>query len=386
MEVPLRKRQTSSRHLASASFPGMEIMEITVARAAFLDLLETVNQAAPNKPVLPILQNVYFKMKDGTLLLSATDLEIFISKKMAVESKEEVTTTIPASIITELVKALPDETVRMEFWPSEVLISGEHFKHKVKTVPADDYPYLEFTSEAVVTVPVEEFQSAVQQTAFAASTDPVAVSLRGVNFLYEDGQLVLSAVNGFHYSIRKTDSTSALTDVFNETVPAASLNTIAKLLKGEIIKIGVDGNKLIFTGDNVVCGCMILDGAFPGYKEWPVSNGAIAVFSVLQLVSAVKQARVFLSDKRVLRIKFGPMFAKMSTDDGGYGEGSVDIPVEYKEGTSEIEIGFNADYLLDLLSVIGNGRVLLVIEASTKPGIFSIEGDGKFVHGIMPMV
>lgn len=363
-------------------------MKITFVRETFLSGLNNVYQAVPSKTVLPILNNFYFECSpDKEAILSATNLEISITQRIPVISCEgDFVTAIPAAVLVDLVKAMKDDLITLEFSGTEVSIEGKQSKNKIKLLPANDFPFDEYGDEYDIVTDGDGLRKAIQRTIVSAAATTVthAPILQGVliESLFGDRTMLIS-IDGFRYSFHEIANKAEFGKDFTAVVPAAQLAIVAKALSSEEVRIGREKNKVIFKSGNVSIGCLVSEGQFPDYKQFPKSTGTKISLPTAMFLAACKQAMIFVNpEKNRLYLTLEPMFVHVSSEAQQNGESSVSCLVEYVEGNPGLNIILNGRFLLEILSLISSDKVFIEFKDARNPAMFRIDGEEKFLHGI----
>ena len=173
-------------------------MEFKVSSGELLKHLNVVAGAIHTNPVLAITEDFLVDIKKGTMTLTATNLETSISTRMAVESKENGSVAIPAKILLETLKALPNQLVTFEadLEQRSLVITTETGMYKMAVDPPDDFPALPTSNDAEIMVPVERLMSGINYTIFATTSDEMRPAMTGVNVVVDFNKISFVASDG----------------------------------------------------------------------------------------------------------------------------------------------------------------------------------------------
>lgn len=356
--------------------------------------LSTVAKAVPVKSSLPILSNILIEAKDGKLKLSATNLETAITTSVGASVDVDGAITVPAKLLQEFVSHLSPDTVSGELKGTTLHLSTEHSKAKFNGMKADDYPELPQMIEDAPALELDPkaFSSAVSVVAFASAVDETRPILGGALLSYSDGVLTVVSADGFRLSekILNLEAKGKLQE-FSVVVPAKTVIEVARIFSSseEPIKLVLDSeeNLALFEAGEVLIATRILDGEYPDYKKIiPEGHSVRAEFSADDLNEAVRLANVFAKEMdSVIKMVFDPKgIIRLSSisKETGENENEIEAVIEADE---VLEVSFNSQYLLDLLSNVKAEKFVFESEGSLSAGVIRPHGEEGYTHLIMPI-
>lgn len=356
--------------------------------------LSTVAKAVPVKSSLPILSNVLLEAKDGRLKISATNLETAITTSVGASVDEEGAVTVPAKLLQEFVSHLSPDTVSGELKGSTLHLSTEHSKAKFNGMKAEDYPDLPEVADSapVLELDPKAFSAAVSVVAFSSAVDETRPILGGSLLDYRDGVLTVVSADGFRLSekILNLESKSEL-DEFSVVVPAKTLIEVARIFSSseEPIRLVLnnDENLALFEASGILIATRILDGEYPDYKKIiPEGSSVRAEFTSDDLNEAVRLANVFAKEvDSVIKMVFDPKgMIRLSSISKETGENESEIAAVV-ESEEVMEVSFNSQYLLDLLSNVKAEKFVFESEGSLSAGVIRPLEEEGYTHLIMPI-
>lgn len=371
--------------------------------------LALVSRAAATRSTLPVLGNILLATDNGRLKLSATNLEIGITCWVGTAVEQDGATTVPTRTFVDLVNALPDEQVSLELNERTQTLNVKcgRFKNNVRGIEATEFPIIPAADGAsTVQVSPDELRQAIERVAFAASTDEGRVILTGVlvsldNDAAGTGRLVFAAADGFRISVRAIALGQPLPAPLSAIIPARALEELGRALKVSGaqftpqgnpagITIKPSGNQVLFHLDNVDMVSQLIDGAYPDINPLiPTQHTVRAVFATSDLSKVCRAANVFARENRnTIKLALAPangtpghITVIATSAETGDTSGVIDAAIE----GNPIEIGFNVKYLIEMLSAIGNGQVVMEATEPTKQVLFRPVDDNSFVHVLAPM-
>ncbi len=367
-------------------------MRVTCRPSVLGQALQVVSRAISSRTTLPILNNILIETTPEGLALSATNLEIGIRKLVPAEVAMEGSTTAPARLLTDFVGTLPDEDLEMTLdgATQQLSLRCARFDTHIKCIEAEEFPPGPRPDEGDrLQVPLEELIKAVEQTQMAASTDEARPVLTGVLVQLQQGNLTLAATDGHRLAVRKLPANGAADLEASLIVPARALAELSRVLKGEPgqveLIISKARNQIFFKAGNSELTSRLIDGKYPNYAQVIPSKSSTKVrLATSELTQTVRAVSLFARDSaNVIRVKAHTGGVVLSAATNEVGDSKAEMPADV-EG-SEIQIAFNARYVLDALGVIGEDQVELLFDGPLSPGLIRPPGKEHYLYVIMPV-
>lgn len=363
-------------------------MEFTIGQSEFVEALGSVANIVPARTPLPIIGNLLLVAEGDELALSATDLDLSVTIRVAASVEEAGKVTLPARKLSDMIRALPPSLVRVRGKGEQVTVECESSRFRVQGLPAEDFPSfpaLDFGSGMAVEAGVLERLAA--HTAFAASTEDTRPILNGVLWEVRDDRMQMVATNGHRLarcSIAAEGGGKRRTDVI---VPPKALVQIGRIFPpDEELTVAVDEKQIGFRGSRGVVFSRLIEGPYPNYEQViPKDNDKRLRADKERLASALRRMAVMASDQtHRVRMSLGDDTLKFHVATPDVGEGSEQMPVSY-EG-DPIEIGFNANYLLEVLRYVDSDEVEITLKAPERAALIRPADDGDgYVCLVMPL-
>ncbi|MFQ5328435.1 MAG: DNA polymerase III subunit beta [Thermodesulfobacteriota bacterium] len=364
-------------------------MKCTVEKGNLLKVLQRVQGIVEKRNTMPILSNIFLEAKAGRIEVYATDLEIFLKESCDASVEEEGTITVNARKVFEIIKEMTDDDVSISVGEGgRVDIRGGNALFKIVGLPVDEFPSFPVIDDAYLArISPEQLLDMVEKTYFAASTDETRYNINGVFLERVNGTLKMTATDGHRLALIEKSSEELPTLSGGVILPRKGVVELRKLFEERegTFQLGFTKTYCIVKRDNALLVVKLIDGDFPDYRQvLPVGNDKIVVADRKALFSSLKRVSI-LSAERVKGVKFMLSTEKidLSSSSPEIGEANEAITVEY-EG-EELEIGFNARYIIDVLEVIDSEKVRLELKGELDSGIITpIESEG-YTYVIMPM-
>ena len=343
-------------------------MKLALTRQNLYQGLTAVSQSVPARTTLPVLSNILFDATEQGLWITATDLDVTVRTRVPAEVQEAGSLTVPGKKIQEIVRALPDQPVLASTLGSQMELVCGKSRFKLNGLPADDFPtapHLDFdrawrTSGA-------DLLSLIRHTSFAVSTEESRPILSGVLWELRGNEMRMVATNGHRLARMSVKTESSAPPASNLIVPPAALRLVQRLFGDEDeLELGRDGNFLGFRSGSTEIYTRLIDGTYPNYKQViPKDNDKVAVVDKSSLLAAVRRMDVVASDQtHRIKLSFCGSRMNLSVSTPDLGEGYDEVGLGY-EG-DDIEIGFNASYLIEVLQHMPTDEVRLAFKAPER--------------------
>ncbi|MDL5047945.1 DNA polymerase III subunit beta [Oscillatoria amoena NRMC-F 0135] len=349
-------------------------MKFIVNSAYLLKQLSNINGVITTNPVVPILENFLFELDKGKLTVTASDLQTSMITELQVESKEKGNIAVPARILLETLKNLPEQPVTFSIDEStySVEINSDNGRYKLSGENATDFPKVPSVSnDFSAEVSSEVLARAINNTIFATSNDELRPAMTGVYVNLNEKNTTFVSTDG-HRLVRyrrtdvKSDSGSAI------IVPRKALNLLKTTLPAENTVVNVDFNlsNAFFRFGNIRMICRLIDERFPDYENViPAQNNIRMTIRRAELLGALKRISIYANKTtHQVRLKITGSELQISAEDLDFSnEANERLSCEH-EG-EDIEIGFNAKFLMEMLSNIDSDQIVLTMSAPNKAGV-----------------
>jgi DNA polymerase-3 subunit beta len=363
--------------------------------------LAIVGRAVATRSTLPVLSNILLQSDEGRLRLAATNLEIGVNCWIGARVEEEGSTTVPARLLTEFVNSLPSGQIDMELSEQTQTLNLKcaRFEANIKGVAASDFPDVP-TAETIgagngLQVEADTFRRMIDQVVFSAAKDESRPILTGVLAQFHQGELTLAAADGFRLSVSSASVGVDLDETATVIIPARALAELSRISADQEDPIEMiitpARNQVLFHLADTDLVSQLIEGNFPDYKQIvPKAHSTRTVVNGQELLKAVKVAFLFARDAaNIIRLNAvsgneltpGQVIVTGTSAELGDNVSELDATIEGEE----IEIAFNARYLIDALSVVGTPEVALETSTSSSPGVIRPVGGDDFLCVIMPM-
>jgi DNA polymerase-3 subunit beta len=370
-------------------------MEFTVSKADLVRELSLSQGVVEKKTTIPILSNVLIEAVGERIVLTATDLELGIRCSCPARVKKEGSGTVPARKLLDFVRLLPEGDVTIKFlenhWAS---ITAGRSRTRIAGMSRESFPELPPMPPKIAELPIKVVATMIARTQFAISTEESRFTLSGALLLLNPGTLTMVSTDGHRLSYVQSKTEAGQVDTtFRALVPKKAMAELVKLADGadgENAKASFSGddNHLFFeVGDRLLI-TRKLTGNFPDFERaLPKDHTHVAKLQKDEIRAAIERVAQFADERsRAIRVLFTSGEVKIFSSSVEMGESEETVNSEYTG--PDLEIGFNAQYLLDFLRAISQDQVAFELKDQKSAGELRPAGEGitdQYRYVVMPM-
>lgn len=369
-------------------------MKLTIDRAALMRSLNHVQSAVERRNTIPILSNVRMQAEDGMLILSTTDMDLEISEAVEAQVKTPGATTAPAHTLHDIVRKLPDDAkVELSLADSGnvMTVKAGRSMFKLSCLPVADFPEIGGAElPHSFSIPAADLRALIDRTKFAMSTEETRYYLNGIYVHEADngGVKVLRAVatDGHRLARFEMPLPEGAAGMPGVIVPRKAVGELRKILEeaADTIDVSLSQSKIRFTFDHIVLTSKLIDGTFPNYEQViPSGNNKIVEVNPKIFSNAIDRVSTISDGKsRAVKIALNGKVMTLSANSPEAGSATEDLEVNSNDN---LEIGFNARYLLDITQqIVGDGCRIVLADAAS-PTIIQDTADSSALYVLMPL-
>jgi len=370
-------------------------MDATVKKFDLLRELQLTQGVVERKTTIPILSNLLLEAAGEAVRITATDLELGIKTGCPAKIKKEGATTVPARRLFEIVRSLPDADIKLRGLENHRLeLRCEHSQFKLVGMARDNFPALAEFPHPLVQIPTALLQTLIAKTIFAISQEESRYTLNGALLLLKPDSVTMVATDGHRLAhVETAHAFKGLKAEVRVLVPKKAMNEVNRLL-GEAeektpVEFARDDAHLFFkVGDRLLIS-RLLTGQFPNYEAvLPRENTRIVVLDRDLLAGAIKRADL-VADQRshAVRLALAEDKVEISASSSEYGEANEELALPKGYKGEPLQVGFNANYLLDFFAAAATGPISLEFKDDQSAGQLRPLGeeDLKYRYVVMPM-
>ena len=371
-------------------------MNFIVSSTYLLKNLNSISGVITSNPVVPILENVLFEIENGNLLITASDLQTSVLVELQVESKEDGSVAIPAKILIETLKNLPEQPVTFSIDEQNynIEINSDNGRYKLAGENSADFPKVpEITDGYSFNLDSNILHSAISNTIFSTSTDELRPAMTGVYFKLSSQLCSFVSTDG-HRLVKYIRKDVKGDEVEHDMIiPRKSLNLLKSILpteKSSEIKLEFNASNAFFSYENVKMVCRLIDERYPDYENViPSDNSNIITLDKSDILSSLKRISIYANKTtNQVRLKVSGSEILISAEDLDFSN-EANERISCDHDGDDIEIGFNAKFLIEMLSNLNSEKISFKLSEPNKAGLIipgEIIEDEDITMLVMPVM
>lgn len=371
-------------------------MNFIVSSSYLLKNLNAINGVITSNPVVPILDNVLFEIENGNLLITASDLQTSVMVEIQVESKKDGSAAIPAKILIDTLKNLPEQPVTFSIDDENynIEINSDNGRYKLAGENATDFPKVpQVTDGYSIDLSSKLLSNAISNTIFSTSTDELRPAMTGIFLKLSTSSCTFVSTDG-HRLVKYIRSDISGDEVDHEMIlPRKSLNLLKSTLpsdKSSDVKLEFNASNAFFSFDNVKMVCRLIDERYPDYENViPLDNSNNIVIDKSEVLSSLKRISIYANKTtNQVRFKISGGEILISAEDLDFSN-EANERISCEHDGADIEIGFNAKFLIEILSNLTSTRVTFKLSEPNKAGLIipdEMDEDEDITMLVMPVM
>ena len=371
-------------------------MNFIVSSSYLLKNLSSISGVITSNPVVPILENVLFEIENGNLLITASDLQTSVMVELQVESKENGSVAIPAKILIDTLKNLPEQPVTFSIDENNynIEINSDNGRYKLAGENSADFPKVPEISDGYsFTVNANTLALAIGNTIFSTSTDELRPAMTGVFFRLSSNSCTFVSTDG-HRLVKyiRTDISGDEVD-HDMIIPRKSLNLLKTIIPSDDkndINIEFNASNAFFSNDNIKLVCRLIDERYPDYENViPSDNSNLIEVDKSEILSSLKRISIYANKTtNQVRLKVSGSEILISAEDLDFSN-EANERISCEHDGDDIEIGFNAKFLIEILSNIHSDKVIFKLSEPNRAVLVlpeDIEDEEDLTMLVMPVM
>lgn len=364
-------------------------MKFEINRETFLKPLNQVFGAVEKKQTMPALANLLIKASNNELVITATDLEIELVASIQTAIDTEGETTIPARKLLDIVKALPEESnIKLEVTNERATIRSGKSRFTLSTLTAADFPSLdEINNSKTFQLAQKDLKRMIDKTAFAMANQDVRYYLNGLMLEVSSNQIRSVATDGHRLALSTLKASVDTESQQQIIVPRKGVMELGRLLEqsDEQASIQISANHIRVSLPDLRFTSKLIDGRFPDYNRVIPQGGDMEMLvNCAAFRQSLQRASILSNEKyRGIRLTFNSDLLKIQAHNPEQEEAEEELQVQYNG--SDMEIGFNVNYLVDVLNNVSGDDVSVIFKDSNSSALMKEVGSDEVLYVVMPM-
>ncbi|MEQ9439805.1 MAG: DNA polymerase III subunit beta [Cyclobacteriaceae bacterium] len=351
-------------------------MKFVVSSTTLLKQLSAINGVIASNPVVPILENFLCEIQHGMLKITASDLQTTIMTELDVDAQESGSIAVPAKILIETLRNLPEQPVTFTIDEASynIEIHSENGHYRLSGENATDFPKVPAVEDGnTIEVPADVLAHAVSNTLFATSTDELRPAMTGVYINLNGTGSTFVATDGHRLvRYRRTDVSGGTSSKSSIIIPRKALNLLKTVLPAEntAVSMRYNASNAFFQFGHVEMVCRLIDERYPDYENViPQDNQNEMTINRQDFLSSLKRIAIYANKTtHQVRLKLDGTSLHVSAEDLDFSnEANETLPCEH-EG-EDLEIGFNARFLIEMLNNLESEEVTFKFSQPNRAGL-----------------
>jgi len=361
------------------------VLRVTCPRDALSSALSVVARGLSTRSAVQVLTGILLQPDDGKLTLAATDMELSLRASVVGDVTGDGAVVVPGRLLADLVRLLPDDSVSLSYDQSDGMleITSGRYASKVNVFSAEDFPRLPDLDVELHSLAATALLGTIEKVARAASRDESRPVLTGILVRFEGDRLTMAATDSYRLSVKETELGESGPEL-DAIIPARALQELSRLAAGgDVVRLGVHENHVVFDAGGVWLTTRRIDGQFPNYKQLLPETFEVEVTTPREpLLEVIRRAGVMAQRNAPLRLRFSEGELSVSAVTQDVGEAREALEIDY--AGEPLEIGFNPEFLRDGLEAVGGETVQLKLINPLRPGLIAAPSE-SFWYLIMPI-
>lgn len=350
-------------------------MNFVVSSSILLKHLQVISGVLATNNTLPILDNFLFEINNGSMQISASDIETTMKTSLEVEANESGSICIPSKLLLDILKNLSDQplTISINNETYGIEITYSNGKSKMVGYDGSEFPKVKVLEDTSTTIIKESvLLSAITKTSFAAGTDDLRPTMSGVFFQLSEDNITFVATDA-HKLVRYTRTDANASKASSFITPKKPLNQLKNSLSkggdGDVT-INFNDSNAIFTYRDIELTCRLIEGKYPNYEAViPKENPNVLTINREELFNSVKRVSIFANKTtNQIKLKITGSELAISSEDNDFSN-AADERLTCKYEGEDMEIGFNSRFLLEMLGTLTTEEIQLKMSQPNRAGL-----------------
>jgi len=348
-------------------------MNIVISRDNLFKALQKVITVIPNKTTIEILYNVLLKTEEKKLKIVATDLEITQIAWCECEISEEGSVVLPGKLLADILREMPNTDLSLKSNNnSKINLDSSFGQYKIAGQNINDFPSIPTLEiEEKVEIQNKYFKRMIEKTIFACSNDNLRPALTGVFCQILSDQIRMVATDG-HRLVKITNKDFSSPSMQRELViPTRALNLVARNLEDKGKQEIVFGkNHILFKFKDTLIYSRIISEPYPDYERViPENNTKDLIIQREEFIASIKRVSLFSNPLSYqVKLNFNDNKMNIFAQDIDFG-GEAHETISCQYTAPELDIAYNANYLLEILRHLDTGSIRFLFETPDGPGL-----------------
>lgn len=364
-------------------------MKFKIQREAFLKPLQQIIGVVERRQTLPVLGNILVQADGQGLTLTATDLEVELVARVALETEGGGDTTLPARKLLDICRTLPDGAwLEVQVDQSRATVRSGRSRFTLATLPAADFPVIdELKGVQVFQLGQKDLKELIDRTHFSMAQQDVRYYLNGLMLELDRTAIRSVATDGHRLAMCEVATQTDIAETQQVIVPRKGVQELLRLLEGgdSAVEIQLGSNHIRVMTPEIRFTSKLIDGRFPDYKRVMPQGGDKQIQADRGLLrQALTRTSILSNEKyRGIRLSLDENVLRIQAHNPEQEEAEEELEVQY--AAEPLEIGFNVTYLLDALGALPGDDVRILLSDANSSCLIEDGAAGHCKYVVMPM-
>lgn len=365
-------------------------MKFSCYKNDLTEALQFVIRAVAVKPMTPILAGIYLKAEGSMLELQANNFSTGIITRIPVNTEVAGEVVVSGKRFQEFVRNMPDDTITFSDAGNALAIESGGASVELLTMPAFDFPKVKTPeTDNSFKIRTTVLRDLIRKTVFAVGKDEARPVFMGCCFEINGGQISLVATNTHRLALAKEQLPNSYSDcsfvVPSDTLRGLMLRIDPKDVEN-YITINYSTRYLTFTFDNVFMTARLIEGTFPPYdRVIPASSTTRVTVGTDDFRKAVEFVALMSKETEYNTVKLAFNNGGIEISSNSPEIGDAIKGVEAQIDGDELDISFNADYIVDVLRVLESKQTIIELNDRYSPAKFTEPDDDSYIYIATPV-
>ncbi len=362
-------------------------MKFVCNQQELIKKLNIISKAVSVRTTIPTLKGFLMELEGNKLKMTSSDMDITIEISMEVEGKEDGNIVVPYKIFSDLIRKLPNDDIEISSDISNINVKCRNSNASIVGMEGSEFPVIKTddSNKEVVILEKDKLSKMIKNTSFAASIDQTKGVLSGVLIELSKNQIKTVAIDGFRMAINKEETKTEKEDKF--IISSRLINEVNKIFSevdSEEVEFVYDDKGILIKIDDAKISLRMIAGEFIKYNDIIPKDSPIKIKVMKEeLINAIERASIMTEGKNNL-IKISANDRILTVSSNSEEGGSIEDVLIDKDGDN-INIGFNARYMIDVLKVINDEELILNMNTPITPCVITpVDGD-NYTYLVLPV-
>lgn len=366
-------------------------MKIEIEKKDLLNLIGKTLNIVDKKNTMAVLVNVLLDAEKDHVKVFATDLEVSLTDEVYAQVQEPGKVVVSTKSLFEICKKLADGKIQFIKKENNWLeIKQGKFSSRIVGVSHEDYPiFPTYNPQFFIKMSANVLKEMIDKTIYSVSNDETRYHLNGVYFeINPQGICRMVATDGHRLSLVNKQLENIKTNFTSGVIiPRKGLFEIKKIIENSTgtIEISIEGSQFYLKNESTVLMVRLIEGKYPNYQQFiPQKLSQKIIINKDEFLTSLERVALLANQKsKAVLLNLTKNRMEISSNNPELGEAKEEIEVEYS-GT-DLKVGFNARYVLDVLTSMTDEKVMIEINDHLSPGVIRPPNDTNYTCVVMPM-